>query len=109
MYPHTPYRRYPIFEGDDRRSPDRHRPLTIAVPATRPMHFADFLAEFAGPFLRPRISVLPALRRFSAMIREWRIHARSRRELLALDDRMLKDIGITRIDAQREAAKPFWR
>jgi len=73
------------------------------------MHFADFFAEFGGPFLRPRISVFPAVRRFSAMIREWRRRARSRRELLALDDRMLKDIGITRIDAQREAAKPFWR
>ena len=109
MHPHAPYRRYRIFEVDGRRSPDRHRPLTIAVPATRPMHFADFFAEFGGPFLRPRISVFPAVRRFSAMIREWRIHARSRRELLALDDRMLKDIGITRIDAQREAAKPFWR
>jgi len=53
--------------------------------------------------------VLPALRRFSAMIGEWRRRARSRRELLALDDHMLKDIGITRVDAQYEAAKSFWR
>ena len=109
MHPHAPYRRYRIFEVDDRRSPDRHRPLTIAVPAARPMHLTDLFAEFAGPFLHPGISVLPPVRRFSAMIRKWRSHARSRRELLALDDRMLKDIGITRIDAQREAAKPFWR
>jgi len=108
MHPHAPYGRYPVFEGDNRRSPDRHRPLTIAVPATRPMHFGDF-AEFAGSFLHPRISVLPALRRFLAMIGEWRRRARSRRELLALDDHMLKDIGIARIDAQYAAAKSFWR
>jgi uncharacterized protein YjiS (DUF1127 family) len=28
--------------------------------------------------------------------------------LLALDDHMLKDIGITRVDALYEVAKPFW-
>ena len=109
MHPTTPYRRYPNFHVDDRRSLDRDRPLTIAVPATRPMHFADLFAEFAGLFPHRRISVLPALRRLPAMIGEWRRRARSRRELLALDDHMLKDIGITRVDAQYEAAKSFWR
>ena len=109
MHPHAPYRHYATFDIDDRRSLDRDRPLTIAVPAARPTHFADLFAEFAGTFLRPRISVLPALRRFSALIGEWRRRARSRRELLALDDHMLKDIGITRVDAQYEAAKSFWR
>jgi uncharacterized protein YjiS (DUF1127 family) len=43
------------------------------------------------------------------MIREWRRRTRSRRELLTLNEHMLKDIGITRVDAQYEAAKPFWR
>jgi uncharacterized protein YjiS (DUF1127 family) len=109
MHPHAPYRQYRIFEVDGRRSPDRHRPLTIAVPAARPMHVTDLFAEFAGPFLHPGISVLPALRRLPAMFWEWRRRARSRRELLALDDHMLKDIGITRADAQYEAAKSFWR
>jgi uncharacterized protein YjiS (DUF1127 family) len=28
--------------------------------------------------------------------------------LTQLDDRMLKDIGITRVEACREAGKPFW-
>jgi len=32
-----------------------------------------------------------------------------RRRLAAMDDRMLQDIGISRVDALREAAKPFWR
>ena len=31
-----------------------------------------------------------------------------RRQLRALDDRMLDDIGISRERAEREAAKPFW-
>ena len=38
----------------------------------------------------------------------WQELARQRRRLLALDDRMLKDIGITRADACREGARPFW-
>jgi uncharacterized protein YjiS (DUF1127 family) len=38
----------------------------------------------------------------------WRQRARSRAELAALDDRMLDDIGLTRIDVAREVNKPFW-
>jgi uncharacterized protein YjiS (DUF1127 family) len=41
--------------------------------------------------------------------RTWRARARSRRVLLTLDERMLRDIGITRYDARIEARKPFWR
>ena len=33
---------------------------------------------------------------------------RQRQALLALDDRILKDIGISRADAYREAARHFW-
>jgi uncharacterized protein YjiS (DUF1127 family) len=39
----------------------------------------------------------------------WRERAAMRRHLLALDDRLLKDIGITRTQAVGEAEKPFWR
>ncbi len=35
--------------------------------------------------------------------------ARQRRMLAALDDRMLKDIGLTRADVASEADKPSWR
>jgi uncharacterized protein YjiS (DUF1127 family) len=38
----------------------------------------------------------------------WHELARQRRALLRLDDRMLKDIGITRTDAEHEAGRPFW-
>ncbi len=34
--------------------------------------------------------------------------ARQRRRLLALDQRILKDVGISRIDALREANRSFW-
>jgi uncharacterized protein YjiS (DUF1127 family) len=38
----------------------------------------------------------------------WQELARERRALMRLDDHMLKDIGITRADAQRESERPFW-
>ena len=104
MHTQEPWR-HPRLEVDDWRSPDWPR---SAVIATGPMHLTSLLAEVADLLPRPKISVLPALWRFTAVIREWRHRARSRRELLALDDHMLKDIDITRVDALYEVAKPFW-
>lgn len=40
---------------------------------------------------------------------EWQERARQRRELLALGDRALADIGRSRADAAAEGAKPRWR
>lgn len=39
----------------------------------------------------------------------WRARTIERRQLLGLDDRMLKDIGVSREDAEAEARKPFYR
>ena len=51
---------------------------------------------------------LPVGQAIRAALREaWRRH-RSRTLLASLDDHMLKDIGLTRADAEREAQKPFW-
>jgi uncharacterized protein YjiS (DUF1127 family) len=50
--------------------------------------------------------------RFAAafvMIRRWIERTRQRRALAGLDDQMLRDIGITRVDAACECDKPFWR
>src|SRR5690349_9964948 len=42
-------------------------------------------------------------------VRSWYRAATEKRELLAMDDRMLRDIGITRVDAQRIARQPMPR
>ena len=39
----------------------------------------------------------------------WQERSRQRRQLLELDDRLLKDIGVSRADVEREAYKPFWK
>jgi uncharacterized protein YjiS (DUF1127 family) len=40
---------------------------------------------------------------------EWQERARSRVLLGRLDDRMLRDMGLTRSDVDVESSKPFWR
>lgn len=53
---------------------------------------------------------LPGLiARVLAAIRLWRERAQSRRDLAGCDRRMLRDIGVSPIDAGREVGKPFWR
>ena len=46
---------------------------------------------------------------FVTTLREWTRRNRERAELAALDERMLKDIGLTRADAEFLSNKPFWR
>ena len=43
------------------------------------------------------------------MLLEWRRRAAERRLLRSLSDRMLKDIGVSRADIEREWCKSFWR
>ena len=52
---------------------------------------------------------LPPLLAGLTLIAGWIERAGQRRSLAALDDHTLRDIGITRVEAMREAEKPFWR
>ncbi len=38
----------------------------------------------------------------------WQERARERHLLMQLDERMLRDVGLTRSEAAREFSKPFW-
>ena len=51
----------------------------------------------------------PALRGLSSLLKLWCERSRERHQLALLTDRELHDLGLTRIDAQQEARKPFWR
>lgn len=48
------------------------------------------------------------VRRWIALIDLWRRRSHDRRRLMEMNDRELKDIGVTRYDAFQEARKPFW-
>ena len=47
--------------------------------------------------------------RIASEIREWRRRSHDRRDLAEMSDRSLRDIGLTRYDANWEASKQFWR
>jgi len=44
-----------------------------------------------------------------ALIAFWLERSRSRRALAGLNDHELRDVGLTRQQARRESALPFWR
>jgi uncharacterized protein YjiS (DUF1127 family) len=50
-----------------------------------------------------------AVRPAADAISTWLERARMRRHLMMLDDRLLRDIGLTRLQVRKEAEKPFWR
>ena len=53
--------------------------------------------------------LLPPLVAGFVLIARWIERARQRQALDSLSDHELRDIGITRVDAAREAGTPFWK
>ncbi len=62
---------------------------------------------------RRALDVVAGLARLPLAILEtllvWQERAQQRRHRAALDDRLLSDMGVSRTEAEREAAIPFWR
>lgn len=62
------------------------------------------------------LRVLTAVKRAEAdlvaltdMLAVWQERRATRRLLLEFDDRLLRDVGLTRDEATAEAQKPFWQ
>lgn len=66
----------------------------------------------AGNAAAKPIRALAKVRRFAVKCLEiivlWQDRVQQRQALSELNDRMLKDIGVSNVDAYREAQKPFW-
>ncbi|HWA44861.1 MAG TPA: DUF1127 domain-containing protein [Hypericibacter adhaerens] len=77
-------------------------PNAAAIAMRRPW---DWLRLFGGFPVLP----LRPIGRFLARLRSWGERARSPRQLHGLNDHMLKDLGLSRADLEREASKWFWR
>lgn len=39
----------------------------------------------------------------------WQERSRERRQLREMSDHLLKDLGLSRADIEKESSKPFWR
>jgi uncharacterized protein YjiS (DUF1127 family) len=49
------------------------------------------------------------IKRIKAKQQLWQIRKSSREQLRTMDKRLLRDIGMTPVDALKEVRKPFWR
>ena len=63
------------------------------------------IADF-GRHLRPQGAFVA--KRLRRLLVRWATLRRERLELAELDTRLLRDIGVDRIAALREAERPFW-
>jgi uncharacterized protein YjiS (DUF1127 family) len=70
---------------------------------------APYRPAIARPARGKAMTPIRLIRALLARLRYWHRRSIQRAELAALDDRMLKDIGLTRADVQREINKPFWQ
>jgi uncharacterized protein YjiS (DUF1127 family) len=62
----------------------------------------------AGAAGQPAERLRSALSWVILTLMRWQELARQRRALAAMNDHMLKDLGLTRANALREAGRPFW-
>jgi uncharacterized protein YjiS (DUF1127 family) len=70
--------------------------------------FDLYLPPKAWSAWRPKRAIRPVAAAFAPIARCIE-RARQRNALVSLSDHELRDIGITRVDAAREAEKPFWK
>ena len=68
-------------------------------------HGSGSAAAFTGRWARVRFSPLGAL---LDLLSGWQERARQRYQLQQMDERALRDIGLSRADVQAECSKPFW-
>jgi len=71
------------------------------------MSSSPWLAQTA-PF-SPLGTAASLLRGAAELFRQCSARARQRADLAELDERMLRDVGLTRHDVLRETGKPPWR
>ena len=73
---------------------------------TRTLHTPSLTLLNASPRL-PLIAAMAV--RFAAAVTVWEQRRRSRVNLSTLDDRLLQDVGLTRLQADRECRRTFWQ
>ena len=61
-----------------------------------------------SPPVESRLETKPLAGWIGGLFQRWQQRTVERQALLALDDRMLRDIGLERADALSEGQKPFW-
>jgi uncharacterized protein YjiS (DUF1127 family) len=78
------------------------------VNSTAQIEESDMQAPTRLALVHSARGIGPVTRLFDR-IYMWRNRARQRRHLAELDDRLLRDIGLSRVEVEHEISRPFWR
>ena len=54
-------------------------------------------------------AIVDLAKAFWAVLVRWQEREEMRNHLMDIDDRILRDVGLTRREVMREIEKPFWR
>lgn len=65
--------------------------------------------EFNQFFTRREKYIDNPVKRLFKTLDLWNKRKEERKQLSKVDERLLKDMGISKLDAQQEIAKPFWQ
>ncbi len=60
-------------------------------------------------FFKFKYLFISVLKRIIKIISVWHWRYTQRRQLANLSDNMLKDIGVSRVDAIKVSSRPFWK
>jgi|MDTC01.2.fsa_nt_gb uncharacterized protein YjiS (DUF1127 family) len=83
-------------------------PMKYALLERREHQFFSAIIGSAATFWSDWTFVRRSFNRMVQTVDLWHMRARGRRDLARLDDHFLRDIGLSRDEAAREARKPFW-
>lgn len=72
------------------------------------MKSQNCIDTIASPTSSPSFGLPPWARRVTHVLARWIERSHQRRQLAALNDAALKDIGLTRSDVRIEIEKSFW-
>ncbi|MCI4665445.1 MAG: DUF1127 domain-containing protein [Neomegalonema sp.] len=67
------------------------------------------IAHLQQASVEPRLPLVAKRLGIAPQLALWAQRRRTRRALAQLDERALRDVGLTRAEAMAEARKPFWR
>ncbi len=70
---------------------------------------STFIGDRTSHLTWPRTTLLRVAAAIVDRLYGWQTRAAERAHLAALSDYLLEDMGLSRLEVEREAAKPFWR
>lgn len=82
--------------------------IDTIVPVPGPGPLEAVTARISAGLIHVARLIDRGLLRAVDVVFEWRARAVERDVMRALDDRMLRDVGLSRADLERELSRPFW-